>query len=140
MCRQYEDWSNYPTWCANLWLTNDEPLYRVVMGKVEEVKLDEGTKAALADWIKDLVEEQVSGELLLWYTLRKISPMFMQIYPNSWSSGITPIVVTIYAKEYYSLSNPIITRLYWNSSYIAKTSSFLSSDGSVRLTQPESDP
>ncbi len=30
--------------------------------------------------------------------------------------------------------------LCWNLSYIAKTTSFLSSDGSVRLTQPEAEP
>lgn len=24
----YQGWANYPTWCVNLWLSNDEPLYR----------------------------------------------------------------------------------------------------------------
>lgn len=24
----YNGWTNYPTWCVNLWLGNEEPLYR----------------------------------------------------------------------------------------------------------------
>ena len=53
--------------------------------------------------------------------------------------GITPIAVLIYVKKWWRLSNPIITRFCRNSSYIAKTTNFLSSDGSVRLTQPEAE-
>ena len=26
--RTYEGWSNYPTWAVNMWLSNDEGLYR----------------------------------------------------------------------------------------------------------------
>lgn len=24
----YQGWSNYPTWAVNLWMANDEPMYR----------------------------------------------------------------------------------------------------------------
>ncbi len=56
MCKEYEGWSNYPTWCVNLWLSNNEPLYRAVLEKIEEVKSSEDPEAVLADWIKDMVE------------------------------------------------------------------------------------
>ena len=27
----YNGWKNYPTWAVNLWLSNDEPLYRATL-------------------------------------------------------------------------------------------------------------
>ena len=27
----YNGWKNYPTWCVNLWLSNDEELYRATL-------------------------------------------------------------------------------------------------------------
>ena len=34
----YNGWSNYPTWAVNLWLQNDEPLYRATLEMVEEAR------------------------------------------------------------------------------------------------------
>ncbi len=33
---RYNGWTNYPTWCVNLWLSNDEPLYRECLTRTEE--------------------------------------------------------------------------------------------------------
>ena len=31
MCnKEYNGWSNYETWCMNLWLTNEEPIYNLL--------------------------------------------------------------------------------------------------------------
>lgn len=34
--RGYQGWTNYETWCVNLWLSNDEPLYRDMIGFADE--------------------------------------------------------------------------------------------------------
>ena len=31
----YNGWKNYPTWAVNLWLSNDEPLYREALARAE---------------------------------------------------------------------------------------------------------
>jgi hypothetical protein len=31
----YNGWTNYPTWCVNLWLSNDEGLYRATVELVD---------------------------------------------------------------------------------------------------------
>ncbi len=33
----YQGWSNYQTWCVNLWLGNEEPLYREWMRTARQV-------------------------------------------------------------------------------------------------------
>ena len=33
----YNGWSNYQTWNANLWLSNDEPVYRIAWERTEGV-------------------------------------------------------------------------------------------------------
>lgn len=34
--RRYNGWANYPTWAANLWLSNDEASYHAAEGIVEQ--------------------------------------------------------------------------------------------------------
>lgn len=33
----YNGWKNYPTWCVNLWLSNDEGLYREALDRIATV-------------------------------------------------------------------------------------------------------
>jgi len=75
----YEGWSNYPTWCVNLWLSNDEGLYfstlemqKHYQGSQEDEPETEDDVFGFADAIKDLIEEfkpEVKGlysDLLQW--------------------------------------------------------------------------
>jgi hypothetical protein len=71
MAEKYNGWSNYETWCVNLWLTNDEGTYRFWKEEARraikdsedsrEVR-DEGelikdvARARLAEWLKDALE------------------------------------------------------------------------------------
>lgn len=36
----YNGWKNYPTWAVNLWLSNEEALYREAMGRVAAIATD----------------------------------------------------------------------------------------------------
>lgn len=54
----YNGWTNYPTWCVNLWLENDEGLYDAARELVSATKpADEfqtkrlAVSMALAEWV-----------------------------------------------------------------------------------------
>ena len=60
----YNGWANYPTWCVNLWLGNDEGLYRETLERVEDVlagrysnlgELPGAPRVSVADMLKDFV-------------------------------------------------------------------------------------
>jgi len=36
--KTYNGWANYPTWAVNLWLSNDEGLYRETLDRVESAR------------------------------------------------------------------------------------------------------
>lgn len=61
----YNGWSNYPTWVVNLWLSNDEGLYRETLERVAVAKtgsfdigephpdtLRYAVASALRDWVR----------------------------------------------------------------------------------------
>lgn len=52
----YNGWTNYETWCVNLWLSNDEALYNLVTELVADFE-DEAPMHEIADAVKDFVEE-----------------------------------------------------------------------------------
>lgn len=63
----YNGWANYPTWAVNLWLTNEEPLYRKLRAKASGVTLftaEPGeARGQLADAIKDWVTNDLAPDL-----------------------------------------------------------------------------
>ena len=65
--RTYEGWSNYPTWAVNLWLSNDEGLYRATQELVAAtIAGDEGPIAG-SNWHVAAVAGELNemvGELL----------------------------------------------------------------------------
>lgn len=63
----YNGWTNYETWCVNLWLSNDEGSYGYWQDMAAEIARESGAtdylpvqevaKSALADRLKDEVSE-----------------------------------------------------------------------------------
>lgn len=56
---EYNGWSNRETWLANLWLTNDQPSYSVLMEAIN-MQCPVFDKA---EWLKDLLERQLDDEI-----------------------------------------------------------------------------
>lgn len=48
---KYNGWTNYETWCVNLWLANDEGLYNAVQA------MDKSSLPDYADALKTFVTE-----------------------------------------------------------------------------------
>lgn len=71
--QKYNGWSNYPTWCVNLWFQNEEGLYNLAQEMAEQAFADaeateyltreEAASIELADVIKHWVEEQAGAVL-----------------------------------------------------------------------------
>jgi hypothetical protein len=74
----YNGWKNYPTWCVNLWLGNDEGLYNEATAKAEyavtytddhpnvsaEIWTTEETRRfTLADDLKGWVRDELAPDL-----------------------------------------------------------------------------
>lgn len=69
---RYNGWANYPTWCVNLWLSNDEGLYRMTLDAVHDEyddapecinvrdgiwTLEQARRFNTADRLREMVEE-----------------------------------------------------------------------------------
>jgi hypothetical protein len=54
----YNGWKNYPTWAVNLWLSNDEGLYREATAMAETWSRGDHPRVVLADrfktWVTDM--------------------------------------------------------------------------------------
>ena len=57
---EYNGWSNYETWLANLWLTNDMSGYELLR---QAVGLENSTAYERSQWLKDILEEQLDDEI-----------------------------------------------------------------------------
>ena len=55
MCKTYNGWTNYETWCVNLWLTDDPYLQEEIVGIVNQNQ--SGHIYPTADSLKDFVSE-----------------------------------------------------------------------------------
>lgn len=73
----YNGWKNYPTWTVNLWLANDEGLYREALERTEDQMsstranrsdrpywtLEEAYRFHVADMLKDWVTDELAPDL-----------------------------------------------------------------------------
>ena len=75
----YNGWKNYPTWAVNLWLGNDEGLYREALERTEETMSsarsarsrlerpywtqEESYRFHVADMLKDWVTDELAPDL-----------------------------------------------------------------------------
>ncbi len=64
----YDGWKNYPTWCVNLWLSNDEGLYHEALERTrgaiitfakEHVDTHLASRAPVADALRDWVKNDI---------------------------------------------------------------------------------
>ena len=70
----HNGWANYPTWAVNLWLANDEPLYREAIERTRDVldqehptspywSVKESRRFNTADMLKDWVTDELAPDL-----------------------------------------------------------------------------
>lgn len=70
----YNGWKNYPTWAVNLWLSNDEPLYREALERTRDAvenptttseywNAEETARFNVADMLKDWVTDDLAPDL-----------------------------------------------------------------------------
>ena len=52
MCKQYQGWSNYETWCYKLWIDNDQCLQEEVLYQARKM-----TVYNLSKYLEDLIED-----------------------------------------------------------------------------------
>ena len=64
---KYNGWENYATWAVNLWLSNDEGLYRNVCGIVEDAEDEAEAEERIKGYVEELEElskEKEAGDEL----------------------------------------------------------------------------
>lgn len=57
MCNEYNGWSNYNTWCVNLWFSNDQNSYNYIQEQIKEIKYP--TILKIADRVREIIEEMI---------------------------------------------------------------------------------
>lgn len=61
--KTYNGWKNYPTWTVNLWLSNDEPLYREALERTIDAKEQGGEMRSDRGSVADMFKEWVCDDL-----------------------------------------------------------------------------
>lgn len=74
----YNGWKNYPTWCVNMWIDNDEGLYNESCDLVRQARKraaesdayaegiwtrEQAERFTLADWIRTWVVDNLAPDL-----------------------------------------------------------------------------
>jgi hypothetical protein len=63
-------WTNHETWLVNLWLSNDEPMYREVLNIIRRSAHE---PEAIAEYVRSMVEDTgIKGDLIT-YALASVN-------------------------------------------------------------------
>jgi len=55
--QSYNGYTNYETWCINLWIDNDQGLYDMIYSAARRIAVKTSAVREIADMVKELVEE-----------------------------------------------------------------------------------
>ncbi len=69
MCSEYNGWTNYETWNANLWISNEE-----------------GVEATAWEQSKQVYDSCMEEELAQWETIDRIGETLEQLFVDVWFS------------------------------------------------------
>lgn len=61
--KNYNGWTNYETWCVNLWLSNDEGTYNEVNDLLLQEQSVHEAETALSDFVEGLAESTCEGSI-----------------------------------------------------------------------------
>lgn len=80
MSEKYQGWTNYETWCAALWINNDQGSYewaREIAGSYEDIDAEGLTPEEIEDARHDM-RLAAADELAAWYEefIPELSPSF----------------------------------------------------------------
>jgi hypothetical protein len=78
--QDFSGWSNYPTWCVNLWLSHDERVYKAMLDRLKIHAPLTGPSLHVAEALKHLVRLELAPSLgatlagdLLGYALDQVN-------------------------------------------------------------------
>src|SRR3990167_3763363 len=79
----YQGWANYPTWCVNLWISNERILYEEAKAKAEYAKVyaDDHPNVNAGIWTEEECVRYVLAEDLKSWVTDELAPDLGASFP-----------------------------------------------------------